>query len=61
MYLDLAAWSWPQWTYLGLYLAVLLIVAAQNGKPRAGTHNFALTFMVSLLYLALLGFGGFWS
>lgn len=61
MAFDVSTWGWPQWTYAIFYFVTLLIVAAMNGKPRTGEYNFAMSVMVSAVYIVILGFGGFWG
>lgn len=45
-------------TWLGF---LLLYAAAQHGKPRTGEHSFPVAFSLTLIYVLLLAWGGFWS
>ena len=53
--------GWPEYTVCVTYALTLLIVAADNGKPRKGEVNFSLSFMCTLINLFLLYAGGFFS
>lgn len=61
MTIDLMAWGWPQWTYAVSTVLGLLFIACLNGQPKTGAYNFAASLMVSAIYVAILGFGGFWG
>lgn len=61
MTIDFSSWGWPQWTYAISYVVLLLVAAIENGKPKTGTYNFATSLVVAAIYVAILGFGGFWS
>ena len=43
---------------LCLMFLSLVVVAAENGKPRTGKHNFALTFIMAIGNIILFYLGG---
>jgi hypothetical protein len=53
--------GWPQGILIGWLLVSLIVIACLHGQRRDGHHNFALSFMLSLILVAILWWGGFFS
>lgn len=59
---DAATWGWPQWTLLSLLFFDLVFASVMHGKPRDNPNWSAFTMWFSVvLWICLLGFGGFFA
>jgi hypothetical protein len=59
--IDINAWQWPQWFYLGMTFVGLLGMAYEHGKPKDGYNNFwAGVFATSPAWVCLY-YGGFFK
>ena len=57
-----AAWTWPQWIYLGLISLNLLGAAARHGRPKLQELvDFRKSMIGNLLGILLLAWGGFFA
>ncbi|MGI4936306.1 MAG: hypothetical protein ACRYF5_06110 [Janthinobacterium lividum] len=61
MTINTTYWAWPQITALILILIALLIGAVGHGKPKKGEQSFPVTLFSSVLWMAILIFGGFFK
>ena len=53
--------GWPEGIWLTLTALNLLLVAAVDGHPKQGDHNFALSLCGTALVFGLLWWGGFFA
>jgi len=58
--IDVAAWGWPQLTYVALLAMGFGVVAAKHGEPR-DPYSIWWTLVADAIVLTLLTYGGFFA
>ena len=61
MAFDMASWSWPQWTYAGLFAFSVLMGAVLDGELKTGKHSFGVSMVSAMIGVGILFAGGFWA
>ncbi|KFL31463.1 hypothetical protein JP75_07905 [Devosia riboflavina] len=63
MYLDfdMSVWSWPQWTFMSIYVISVVMAAFLHGHRRTGEHSFPVSITMSALGIFVLTAGGFFG
>lgn len=59
--MDINAWGWAQWAYVGMTLIGMLIMANKHGKPKTGTENFWTTVLATSTCWIFLYYGRFFK
>lgn len=55
--IDMSAWGWPQWTWIGLAAFNLIMNAVLDGQPRTGNYS-AGVYLAALIVSAFIVISG---